>query len=154
MCTQQNGVAQTLRGGISNKNVITSLRGKSLLEKLSIIPMVRHHHCTRLIPSWCCWGFPVEAEALPITSIVSARSLLRLDPAYTMDPLRSAGQDNRTRQSINPSVRPAVTPPLPNAYPSSAQIGHPGNRPVIARVLSSYIPHCRPAFVTPPLSGV
>ena len=123
-------VAQTLLGGISNKNVITSLRGKSLLEKLSIIPMVRHHHCTRLIPSWCCWGFPVEAEALPITSIVSARSLLRLDPAYTMDPLRSAGQDNRTRQSINPSVRPAVTLLLTDACLTPAQSGHPGNSPV------------------------
>ena len=49
-----------------------------------------------------------------------------LIPAYTMGPLRSAA----TRQSINPSVRPAVTLLLTDACLTPAQSGHPGNSPV------------------------
>ena len=35
------------------------------------------------------------SREMPITSIAAARSLLWLDPCYTMDPLRSAVQDSR-----------------------------------------------------------
>ena len=68
----------------------------------------------RVNPITMLLRFPQEAQAfpsreMPLTSIVAARSLLRLDPCLYNGPAsqRWSGQPLR----INPSVRLAATPP-------------------------------------------